>query len=82
MRIHIEKKMAEHYRILKILLTCEVVGETDLFSTNKQHFITDANKRTLGFCRDSEVEYADVVQVGKGILMLACLCDQREGQIE
>lgn len=79
----IEISVAVHLGTVSGLMTACKLDENDIENADETHFIINVdNGRTLGFCGDKEVKYADVVSGGEGFTMVVRISGGRDSRVE
>lgn len=78
----IEVSVAIHLGTVSGLMGSGEMDENNVENADETHFVINVdNGRTLGFCGDTEVKYADVVSGGEGYTMLVRLTGGRDARI-
>lgn len=73
-QLEIEQEVARHLGRMKQGFENGDVDENNISNADETHFIFNMdNGKTLGFCGDEEVRYADVTSGGEGMTMLVRL---------
>lgn len=81
--LEIEEAVGMHLGQRSGMLTAGTVQEDDLSNGDETHFIINLdNGKTLGFCGQDDIKYADVVSGDEGFTMMVRLSGGRDAQIE
>lgn len=82
-QLEVEQEVARHLGKMKKGFESGEYDENHMSNADETHFIINMdNGKTMGFCGDKEVKYADVTSGGEGMTMLIRLSGGRKARIE